>query len=68
MNLKEKYNQLDEMNAQAELGGGSERIEKQHNSGKRTARERITQLLDVGIFNEIDKLVIHRNYDFGMEI
>src|SRR5690606_13446428 len=67
MNLTEKYKQLNDFNAQAELGGGNERIEKQHSSGKKTARERIQQLLDPGTFNEIDKLVTHRNYDFGMQ-
>lgn len=67
MDLKEKYNQLEELNSQAELGGGIERIEKQHTAGKKTARERINQLLDPGTFTEIDKLVTHRNYDFGME-
>lgn len=34
---------------------------------EKTARERILQLLDPGTFTEIDKLVTHRNYDFGME-
>lgn len=67
MNLTEKYKQLNDFNAQAELGGGNERIEKQHSSGKKTARERIQQLLDPRTFNEIDKLVTHRNYDFGMQ-
>jgi propionyl-CoA carboxylase beta chain len=67
MDLKEKYNQLEDYNLKAELGGGKERIEKQHNAGKKTARERVIQLLDPGTFNEIDKLVTHRNYDFGMQ-
>lgn len=67
MNLHEKYSQLDDFNVQAELGGGGERIEKQHSSGKKTARERVLQLLDPGTFNEIDKLVTHRSYDFGMQ-
>ncbi|MCG6187618.1 acyl-CoA carboxylase subunit beta [Maribellus maritimus] len=67
MDLKEKYNQLEELNEKAELGGGIERIEKQHAAGKKSARERILQLLDPGTFNEIDKLVTHRSYDFGME-
>ncbi|WP_297098702.1 acyl-CoA carboxylase subunit beta [uncultured Draconibacterium sp.] len=67
MDLKAKYEQLDAFNAQAELGGGEERIEKQHAAGKMTARERILQLLDPGTFTEIDKLMTHRNYDFGME-
>ena len=67
MDLKAKYLQLEEFNQKAELGGGVERIEKQHAAGKKTARERIQQLLDPGTFTEIDKLVTHRNYDFGME-
>lgn len=67
MDLNEKYNQLEEHNKKAELGGGIERVKKQHGAGKKTARERILQLLDPGTFTEIDKLVTHRNYDFGME-
>src|SRR6056297_1681836 len=67
MNLNEKYRQLNEFNKKAEVGGGTDRIEKQHTSGKMTARERIFQLMDPGTFNEIDNLVTHRNYDFGMQ-
>jgi len=67
MDLKAKYEQLETYNKQAEVGGGEDRIEKQHAAGKKTARERILQLLDPGTFNEIDKLMTHRNYDFGME-
>ena len=66
MDLKAKFDQLETFNKQAELGGGEERIEKQHAAGKKTARERILQLLDPGTFTEIDKLMTHRNYDFGM--
>jgi propionyl-CoA carboxylase beta chain len=51
----------------AELGGGAERIEKQHKAGKKTARERIEDLLDSGSFVEMDKLMVHRCSDFGME-
>jgi propionyl-CoA carboxylase beta chain len=67
MNLQEKYDQLKEFNKKAELGGGIERIEKQHDTGKKTARERITQLLDPGSFVEIDKLVTHQCHNFGMQ-
>ena len=67
MNLKDKYTLLDDLNKKAEMGGGKERIEKQHKAGKKSARERILQLLDPGTFNEVDKLVTHRSYDFGME-
>ena len=51
----------------AKLGGGRERIERQHATGKLTARERIELLLDPGSFVEIDALVTHRCRDFGME-
>jgi len=67
MNLQEKYDQLNEFNQKAELGGGTERIEKQHDTGKKTARERINQLLDPGSFVEIDKLVTHQCHNFGMQ-
>ncbi len=50
----------------ARLGGGQDRIAKQHESGKLTARERIDLLLDGGSFVEIDALVVHRCNDFGM--
>ena len=57
---------LDEMNAKALLGGGEDRIKKQHESGKLTARERIDLLLDPGSFIELDRFVTHRATDFGM--
>jgi propionyl-CoA carboxylase beta chain len=50
----------------ADLGGGAERIAKQHEAGKLTARERINLLLDPGSFTELDKFVTHRATDFGM--
>lgn len=55
------------MNQEALLGGGAKRIEKQHDKGKLTARERIDLLLDPGSFEEIGKLVVHRSHDFGLE-
>ncbi len=67
MNLQEKYDKLNTMHRQAELGGGEERIAKLHLSGRKTARERVLQLLDPGTFTEIDKLVTHQCHDFGME-
>ena len=60
---REKLAALD---AQAELGGGQERIDKQHEGGKLTARERIDLLLDPGSFIELDKFMTHRANDFGM--
>ncbi len=67
MDLKSKFEQFEQINNAAELGGGQERIDKQHAAGKKTARERIQQLLDPGTFNEIDKLVTHRATDFGID-
>lgn len=67
MDLKRKYQLLEEKNNQALESGGAERLAKQHQSGKKTARERINLMLDPGTFNEIDMLVTHRNYDFGMD-
>lgn len=66
MDLKAKFDQFEALNREAELGGGIERIEKQHSGGKKTARERIELLLDPGTFNEIDKMVTHRATDFDM--
>src|SRR5207245_10007082 len=54
------------LDAQAELGGGQERIDRQHQEGKLTARERIELLLDPGSFIELDKFKTHRADDFGM--
>lgn len=65
--MKELINRLEELNRQAEKGGGDARIEKQHSVGKLTARERIDLLLEKGSFIELDKLVTHRCTDFGME-
>ena len=58
---------LNERERLAELGGGEARLKKQHDQGKLTARERMTQLFDPGTFEEVDKLVTHRCQDFGME-
>src|SRR6202162_1039013 len=63
-------NRLEELrrrHARAEEGGGAERNERQHREGKLSARERIELLLDEGSFDELDKLVRHRCYNFGIE-
>ena len=52
---------------QAEAGGGPERVRRQHEAGKLTARERLHALVDPGTFEEMDKLVLHRCSDFGMD-
>jgi propionyl-CoA carboxylase beta chain len=69
-NGSEARTSLDELNerlAAARLGGGEERIERQHSSGKLTARERVDLLLDPESFVEIDALVTHRCRDFDMD-
>src|SRR5918911_3547872 len=58
---------LTDLERRAELGGGPQRLEKQHAAGKLTARERVDLLFDPGTFEEVDKLVTHRCRDFGME-
>jgi len=62
-----KLDRLRQRQAEAEAGGGAARVEKQHEAGKLTARERIEFLLDDGTFEEFDKLVVHRSQDFGLE-
>ena len=63
----EKVKELIELRAEARLGGGEKAIEKQHERGKYTARERIAQLLDEGSFEELDMFVRHRCTNFGQE-
>ncbi|MEW6074463.1 MAG: acyl-CoA carboxylase subunit beta [Planctomycetota bacterium] len=61
---------LDLLHAKREaslVGGGQARIDAQHAKGKLTARERIDLLVDEGSFVEIDRFVVHRCTDFGME-
>ncbi len=65
--MKNKIAQLNEKKAEALLGGGKERIEKQHQKGKLTARERIHFLLDEGSFEEIGMFVTHRSTNFGLD-
>jgi len=67
MDIEDKIKELESRNLEAEMGGGEKRIEQQHNKGKMTARERIDYLLDEGSFQELDKFVVHRCQDFGMD-
>jgi propionyl-CoA carboxylase beta chain len=67
MSIEERTKRLEELNAEAEMGGGEVRIARQHSSGRMTARERIEMLLDPGSFVEMDKFVTHRCTDFGIE-
>jgi propionyl-CoA carboxylase beta chain len=63
----DRFAEVRRRHANAEAGGGEERMQRQHKEGKLSARERIDLLLDEGTFEEMDKLVRHRCRDFGMD-
>lgn len=65
--MKELIEKLKALDAEAEQGGGAEKINKQHAGGKLSARERIGLLLEKGSFIEVDKFVTHQCTDFGMD-
>src|SRR5688572_32225696 len=58
---------LEDLERRAERGGGDDRLKRQHDGGKLSARERVDLLFDPGTFDEVDKLVTHRCLDFGMD-
>src|SRR5574341_1183523 len=66
MSMREKLELLQQKRAEAELGGGADRVTAQHKKGKMTARERLEVLLDPGSFVEFDRFVTHRATDFGL--
>lgn len=65
--VQERIADLHKRQEKVKLGGGEKRIEKQHASGKLTARERINLLLDPNTFVELDQFVVHRCTNFGMD-
>ncbi len=65
--MDDKTTELEKRREEVRVGGGKEKVDKQHAAGKLTARERIDILLDEGSFQEIDAFVKHRCIDFGME-
>jgi len=65
--MEDKLDQMRERYQEALLGGGRKRIEGQHKKGKKTARERIEELLDPGTFRELNRFATHNCHDFGME-
>lgn len=67
MSREAKLEKLAAKRQEVLLGGGEKKIEKQHQSGKMTARERIDALLDEGSFVELDQFVTHRGTQFGMD-
>src|SRR5699024_12418752 len=67
MDIFSKNDELYDKRREVELGGGQERIDKQHDKGKQTARERIDYLLDEDPFVELNPFMQHRTTDFGMD-
>jgi acetyl-CoA carboxylase carboxyltransferase component len=67
MTNADKLEQLKAMRLEAQLGGGQDRIDAQHDRGRLTARERLDLLLDKGSFRETDMFVTHRTSDFGLD-
>ncbi|MBV8519006.1 MAG: methylmalonyl-CoA carboxyltransferase [Acidobacteria bacterium] len=67
MAFEQNVEELERRRRESELGGGQQRIDRQHSEGKLTARERIALLFDPGSFQELDQLVVHRSQDFGMD-
>ncbi|MCS6885492.1 MAG: acyl-CoA carboxylase subunit beta [Acidobacteriota bacterium] len=65
--MQDKLEKLRQMEREAELGGGKERLQKRKQQGLLTARERILRLVDEGSFQEFDRFKLHRCSDFEME-
>ncbi|MFP4591398.1 MAG: acyl-CoA carboxylase subunit beta [Halobacteriales archaeon] len=64
--LDDRLDELEALRERARLGGGEDRIERQHERGKLTARERVDYLLDEGTFTEVDQLRTHHSQNFDM--
>src|SRR5919202_1048416 len=67
MSIREKLELLESRRAEAELGGGEQRLKTQHDKGKLSARERLDILLDDGSFVELDRFVTSRSSEFGLD-
>ncbi|MDP9179272.1 MAG: methylmalonyl-CoA carboxyltransferase, partial [Gemmatimonadota bacterium] len=67
MTMRDKLSLLERRRAESEQGGGEARLKAQHEKGKLSARERLDLLLDEGSFVELDRFVVHRSHDFGLE-
>jgi propionyl-CoA carboxylase beta chain len=65
--MRDKLALLERRRAEADKGGGDARLKAQHEKGKLSARERLDLLLDEGSFVELDRFVVHRSHDFGLE-
>ncbi|MDQ3081274.1 MAG: methylmalonyl-CoA carboxyltransferase, partial [Gemmatimonadota bacterium] len=67
MTMRDKLELLERRRAESEEGGGEQRVKVQHAKGKLSARERLDLLLDENSFVELDRFVVHRSHDFGLE-
>ena len=65
--MSDRLSDLEKRREEARLGGGAARIERQHEQGKLTARERLDVLLDDGSFQELGTFVRHQSHDFGLD-
>jgi acetyl-CoA carboxylase carboxyltransferase component len=65
--LREEIEKLTKMEIELKAGGGEKAIQKQHESGKLTARERLDLFFDKGTFQEMDMFVQHRSSNFGLD-
>lgn len=65
--VQEKIDRFHEKLAKIEMGGGQDKIDKQHEKGKQTARERLNKLFDAGSFTEISQFIRHRSTNFNMQ-
>jgi acetyl-CoA carboxylase carboxyltransferase component len=65
--MENKIKELRSKRAESLLGGGTDKIKKQHDQGKLSARERVDFLLDKGSFQELDAFVVHQCDHFGLE-
>jgi propionyl-CoA carboxylase beta chain len=65
--MRDKLALLERRRAESEKGGGDARLKAQHEKGKLSARERLDLLLDENSFVELDRFVVHRSHDFGLE-
>ncbi|RMH01335.1 MAG: methylmalonyl-CoA carboxyltransferase [Chloroflexi bacterium] len=65
--MNPQIEKLRKLKALSQQGGGADRIARQRQAGKMTARERIDLLVDKGSFHEIDAFVVHRESNFGMD-
>jgi len=67
MTIEDRFKELERREDEARGGGGEDRVKRQHDTGKLTARERLDVLLDPNTFEELDRFVVHGCRDFGMD-